>query len=224
MMSRMSPPGFYESGHLRADGNLSYIDFIRVVERVWSNAHPGIPMYATGTKSFAVYPCIVYGLEMRRPHPDEPKKRRREEIATHKDENAIIIDAQRFQNLVTFTVFTEQNPQVAEELIEVFEDFMMEFTPLFKRLGVSEFVYSRRMPDGGENRQGVDVITRTVAYLVTIEKVIKSSVWKLNDVYVDVRRFLEDATPFYDPDTPYLQDATPITEIIDQFSGATPIS
>lgn len=217
-------PGFYQSQHMRADGNLSYLDFIRVVERVWTGAHPNIPIYAMGTNSFAKYPCIVYSLEMRRPHPDEPKKRRREEIPTHKDEEAIIIDAQRFQNLVTFTVFTEQDPQVAEELIEVFEDFMMEFTPLYKRLGISEFVYSRRMPDSGENRQGIDVITRTIAYLVTTEKVIKTSLWKINDIYIDVRRFLEDATPSYDPDTPYFQDATPSINIIDQFSGATPIS
>lgn len=209
---------YHESNSLRARGNLSYLEFIRLLEKLWTDSHPDIPMVAAGVATMPQYPCIIYKLETRRTHPNEPKTRFREEIPSFKDEDAIIIKAQRFQNIMSFAVMTENDPFSAEEIIEEFENFMHDITGIVKELGVSELVYSRRMPDSGENRSGIDVITRTVAYQITIEKLYQIETWKIRQIYIDARRWLATATPATIPDDDHSEDATPIIKITDQFS------
>jgi hypothetical protein len=177
----MTPRELNKSAHLRASGNLSYREFIAVVRAMWHEVHPGIPILPSGGDQHAVYPAIIYSLQLRKPHPSEPKPRLREDIYTSVDEEAIIIHGQRFQNIINFSVITERNPDLAEELIETFEDFMLEYTPVYKELGISEFVYARRLPDDEENRKGEGICKRTVSYLVTTEKVVQTSAKKLND-------------------------------------------
>lgn len=72
-------PGFVPP-MLRAEGNLSYLDFIRLVKKLWNDSHPDIPIYATGTEKFPTYPCIVYGLELRKTMNNEPKPKYREQL------------------------------------------------------------------------------------------------------------------------------------------------
>lgn len=207
-------PKVHESDHLRAKGNLSYLDFLRLLEALWKEAHPDIPLYATGTDDFPTYPCVVYSLEMRRPFQTEPKARTREEIRTNPDEDQIIIYAQRFDNIVAFKAYSRDNPQEVEEIIESFEDFMVEYTPVFKQLGLSDISYAQRLPDGGEPRAGRHVIHRTVAYKVVTEKITQSSSWKLRKIVIDAQKYL-DPRPIIDPDDPDLNKATPDIVITD---------
>lgn len=197
------------SSYLKAEGNLSYLGFIRALEYIWSEAHPEIPFYATGSKTYPKYPCIVYSLELRRTHPDEPKMKHRETIPGDiTNPYDTIVYGQRFQNIVNFAVLTESDPAVAEELIEIFEDFMAEFIPVFKKLGLSEIIYDRRVRDSGENRDNVDIIDRSVRYLITTEKLIRRDFGKLQEVLIDVAKFVQDATPvtqtIYAPSTPHV--------------------
>lgn len=177
--------------HLRAGGNLTYLEFISLVKRLWAVAHPDVPIVPSGNSDPAKYPCIVYSLQLRKPHPNEPKVRYRETL-TGENGAPFVIGGQRFQNIINFSAVTESNPELAEEVIEIFEDFMLEFTPVMKELGASELVYARRLPDDEENRAGAGVVKRTVAYMVTLEKVISTEYERLNSIMVDARVWLNE--------------------------------
>jgi len=180
---------------LRARGNLSYLEFLHLVKRTWEEVHPDIPMIPAGGGKPAKYPCIYYGLDLRKTHPSDPKVRHRESMEGD-DGEALIISGQRFQNIVKYTVASETTSaggvDQADRIIEEFEDFMMEYTPAFKELGASELVYSRRYSDHEDNRQGLAVVTRAVAYLVTTEKVTKTEYGKLKQIVIDARTWLQE--------------------------------
>lgn len=177
---------------LKAEGNLDYLQFIALLQGIWAEAHPDIPIKPTQSKTFVKYPVIVYGLQLRKPMNVEPKQRYREEISRPDEETNIIINAQRFENVISFEVRTQGNPEMAEAIIEVFEDFMQEYTPVFKRLGVSDLFYMRRTPDGEETRRDEDVEVRTVAYMVTLEKIRVTESRKLKELTVRARTMLHN--------------------------------
>src|SRR5690606_11131554 len=154
---------------MRAEGNLSYLEFIRLVKYFWEEAHPDIPIRPSQSSNYARYPVITYGLNLRKTHAVEPKKRYRETIIQSEDKD-IRLEAQRYDNVITFTVITEGNPELCETIIEAFEDFMQEMTHVFKRLGVSEMFYSRRLPDRERTSADDDAEERSVSYLVVLEK------------------------------------------------------
>lgn len=194
----MQEPSRWErSPRLKARGNLSYQDFLRLLEKLWTDAHPGIPIIANANKSFGQYPVIVYRLDLRKPHPSEPKPRYREELKNLDNNTVAIIAAQRFQSIITFTVITQQDPHIAETLIEIFEDFMLEFQPVFKELGVSELLYVRRLPDSADSRPGEGIVSRSVSYLLTTEKHTITYVEKLEKVIINARTFLEDTSQIF---------------------------
>lgn len=176
---------------LRARGSLSYPEFVRLVTKVWMDAHPDIPIIATGTKNVAQYPIITYRLDLRKAHPAEPKPKHREEIATDPTAPAALISGQRFQNVITFTATAQEDPHKAEEIIEEFQNFMLEFTPVFKELGASELVFLRRLPDSADSRPGEGVVGRALSYLLTTETIRKIEVAKLEEVLVNARIFLQ---------------------------------
>jgi hypothetical protein len=74
--------------------------------------------------------------------------------------------------------------------MEIFEDFMLEYTPVFKRLGAAELVYSRRLSDSEENRDSTDVCKRTVTYMLTTEKLFAQTVGRIEQICIDVRRYM----------------------------------
>jgi hypothetical protein len=225
---------------LQAAGNLSYLEFIAVVKLLWENIHPDIPIKPNHGVSYASFPAIIYGLEIRKPHTVEPKPRSRQVV-----ENDYMIFGQRFQNVVSFSVITKADKassesnlgdgryvgaEVADALAEVFEDFMLEYTPVFKRLGASELVYARRLADAEESRSNIDVIKRTITYLLTTEKLIQTSVSTIEKVAIDVRTAMayeaslitSRQEELFNKSTPDYTD-TPI-EIVDLYSATPSLS
>lgn len=219
---------------LQATGNLTYLEFIAVVKALWENAYPDIKIYPTDGGQYAEYPSIVYGLEIRKTHSTEPKPRTRN-TQNYQD---IMVFGQRFQNVVSFTIMTKANQatasnelekrysgaQVADNLAEIFEDFMLEHTPVFKRLGASEFVYSRRLSDSEINRDSTDIVKRTITYMLTTEKLIATNVEKIEKIALDVRRYMAYEKQLIDEAT---LGATPNftnseLNIIDLYQTATP--
>ena len=202
---------------LRARGNLNYIQFLKVLQKMWFDGHPDVPLVAQGGKEFSKYPVMTYRLDLRKPVQNEPKPKLREHVITSPGEPDLLIMGQRFLNIITFTAFTNENPQLAEELIEVFEDFMIEFTPVFKELGVSDLLYARRLPDtDGSRGKGLGIVERSVSYAVTTEKVIVTSKDKLESVLIDARIFVDDPYTI----TPDATPATPISiYITDQYAS-----
>lgn len=213
-----------QSKHQRAEGNLSYLDFIRVVEQLWKTGHPDVPFFASSPARQAHYPSITYSLMNRRTHPNEPKPRLREEINTGSsvvDEDGtvvlknqgIIVQGWRFVSIVKFTVHDEVQPngaQTVEELIEVFEDFMIEHQYVFKQLGVSELTYNARLDDDEENRDAEDIVKRAITYRLTTEKVFVTEIDKLLEMAASVRvaqNFTNEATPqLVNPYEPFYEE------------------
>lgn len=221
---------------LQATGNLTYLEFIAVVKALWENAYPDIKLQPTAGGQYAEYPVIVYGLEIKKAHSSEPKPRTRN---TQSYEN-IMVFGQRFQNVVSFTIMTKADQAtskselekrysgaiVADNLVEIFEDFMLEHTPVFKRLGAAEFIYSRRLSDAEINRENTDIIKRTVTYMLTTEKLIATTVENIEKIVIDVRRYMAYEKSIIDQ---YSNEATPNFEntelnIIDLYQTATPNS
>jgi len=145
-----------------------------------------------------------------------------------------IIYGQRFQNIVAFNVYTrasradikgDENPgyvgaEAADRIMEVFEDFMLEHTPIFKRLGASEFVYSRRVSDSKLVRDGIDVCKRTVTYMLTTEKLILTSISKIEKILIDLRTYMATEMQNVIPSTPNYANSD--VNIIDLNQTATP--
>lgn len=190
----------YQSQHLRAKAGMGYLDFIRLVQYLWVRSHPDIPLVATTTKAYPHYPVITYRLEWRKPFENELKPRIRETIPTANGEPAIQILGQRFQNIITFTCFDQVDPHLAEEIIEEFENFMIEHTVIFKELGASEFVYAHRQQDTADQRENFTIVERSISYMLTTEKIILVDYDKLEKVLIDARVFMAN---------PYWSDATP---------------
>lgn len=177
---------------LRAEGNLNYLEFIGLVKYLWEEAHPDIDLQPTQANEYTKYPLITYGLELRKTFADEPKSRYREQIVQEDEDENYIIYGQRFTNLIRFTVITRNEPELCDQIIELFEEFMDEMTPVFKRLGVSEFTYGRRLPDHEGNRVGQDTCERAVAYMVVLERVSQVTVDKLEEFCVNARLFVDN--------------------------------
>lgn len=190
---------------MRAKGNLSYPQFIQLLRQLWSRAHPNIQLVTSGADDPAKYPCIIYSLQLRKAHQSEPKMRHREQRNSNGE--TFLIGGQRFQNLVYFEAIGEsKDVDTVESLVEVFEDFMMEYTPVFKKLGVSELVYARRLSDSELARPGQNVVRRIVSYMVTTEKVIATRYDKLEKITVNARTGLQ-AVELYAEGTIY--DSSP---------------
>lgn len=208
---------------LQADGNLTYLQFIAVVKKLWEDSHSGIPIVPIQGTQYAEYPVITYNLDIRRPHSDEPKRKMREMYSPTGGTDVRTIWGQRFMNIVRFTA-VDTNPKKAEQIIEAFEDFMVEYTPVLKRLGASELTYSRRYQDNDEVRSGEDVATRAVGYSLTTEKLYEVSSQKIEKIVLDVRTYLENNTWEEEEE----ESATPVieTHIVDLYEdseAATPL-
>lgn len=203
---------------LKSDGNLTYLEFISLVKKMWESVNPEIPIVPTQGKNFAQYPCISYGLEFRKTSANETKARIRNQVLDPQFSN-LIVTGQRYDNYITFSVHTENDPILAEHIIEQFEDFMEEYTGTFKQLGLSEMVYGRRLSDKEANRESKDICVRSVAYMVTIEKIRVKEYDRIQKILIDARLFLEhnrsNQTSTFDP------SSVEIT-LPDTYADATP--
>ncbi len=229
---------------LQSDGNLSYLEFISAVKSLWEEGHPNYPIKATSsadnaftwfnptTKEYeSTDAIIVYSLELRKAHSVEPKPRMRQITNDN-----VYVYGQRFQNIVGFTAMSpvgkrygsnsevicddQDNSYLVESLIEAFEDFMLEYTPIFKKIGASELVYSRRLSDSEVNRDSKDIHKRSVTYMLTTERVFAAQANTIEKIAIDVRQFMAYEQEALMPATPNYQNIT--INLIDLENTATP--
>lgn len=163
------------------------------------------------------YPAIIgYSLELRKTHSIEPKPRMRQNILS----NSVTIYGQKFQNIISFSVMSKVGvfqgqdstttrddldaSVLCDQIIEAFEDFMLEYTPIFKAAGASELVYSRRLSDSEMSRENKDLHKRVVTYMLTTEKTFAIKNEIISKIAIDVRTWmayekelLVQATPNY---------------------------
>ena len=210
------PKNYPPSRPLRAEGNLSYLEFIRLLDSLWTSVigyredgvTPRVPIRASGTSlSDPDYPCILYSLEMRKPYSNEAKPKIREIVNKENNQNeAVITIAQRFENYVRFTATDQVPPAGAlrvEEIIEAFEDFILEATPVLKQCGLSDIFYYQRRIDAQDSRVNFAIVRRSITYMVITEKILQKDVWRMNNLLINARTYLQDnqtshATPSYE--------------------------
>jgi hypothetical protein len=186
---------------------------------MWESVNPDIPVLPTQGKNFAKYPCISYSLEYRKTLANESKARIRHQMMDPQFNN-MIVKGQRYENYISFAVHTENEPYLAEAIIEQFEDFMDQYKDVFKQLGLSEILYGRRLSDRESNRDSQDICIRTVAYVVTTEKITVSEYERIQKVIVDARLFLEHNRVTAAEDTSYSDVEI---SIVDTYADATPV-
>lgn len=149
------------------------------------------------------FPAIIgYSLELRKARTDEPKPRMRQHVL----DNSFTIYGQKFQNIVSFTIMSKvgtfEGPDststrddldaavLVDQVAEAFEDFMLEYTPIFKAAGASELVYSRRLSDSEMARQVKDLHQRSITYMLTTEKTFAVRNETLKKINIDVRTWM----------------------------------
>lgn len=182
---------------LRAAGSMDYIELVETIKQLWAATHPGVPIVPHGTQAFQKMPCIVRSLEVRRPFPNEPKTRVRDNIVNPANGKAYQIKAQRFSNVVQFEAATENDPELCERIIETFEDFIHQITPPLKENGVSDIRFIRRIPDNDMPRRGEDVSTRGIAFDFTLEKVYQIEVQRIEEILLNIRMSRESTSDYF---------------------------
>lgn len=185
-----------------------------------------------GLNSLEVFPAVIgYSLELKKAHTVEPKPRMRQNILS----NSVTVYGQKFQNIVGFTVMSQanllqgENSQstrddldtaiLCDQIIDAFEDFMLEYTPIFKAAGASDLVYSRRLSDSEVSRDNKNIHKRSVTYMLTTEKIFAIRNERIESIKVDIRNWLANQDKFMQA-TPNYDDVE--INVVDLFQSATP--
>lgn len=187
---------------------------------------------AVRANSIEVFPAVIgYSLELKKSHTIEPKPRMRQNVIS----NTVTIYGQKFQNVIGFTVMSQanilqgENSQttrddldtaiLCDQIIDAFEDFMLEYTPIFKAAGASDLVYSRRLSDSEINRDNKNIHKRTVTYMLTTEKTFAIRNDVIEKVKIDIRTWIANQKESAAA-TPNSEDVE--IDIVDLFQSATP--
>ena len=96
----------------------------------------------------------------------------------------------------------------------------MEFTPIFKRIGASELIYSRRLADSEVNRESKDIHKRTVTYMLTTEKTFAARAETIEKIAIDLRTAMAYESELLAQATPNYENIS--INIIDLEKSATP--
>ena len=173
---------------ITAFGNIQYLDFIDMVKLLWEDGHPGIYLVASGNTatSHAENGYITYSKIRRVPKDNNTKPR---SVYEGPDElgNDIAVLSQSFINDIKFTAI-HREPRVAEEMLEEFEIFMMEITPLLKMKGIEELLYGQGLADEDNERAGLDLSGRSVLYRVITQMVfvIRPTILERYSIKLDI--------------------------------------
>jgi len=203
-------------------GSLNYLDFIQIVKKMWEEMYPDIPILPYEQYiDMTVFPAITihHKLELRKPHTMDPKPRMRQQLKDYSPSESVTIYGQKFQNIVSFNIigiksFNQgEDPDATiddldmhyllEQVAQEFENFMIEYTPIFKAVGASDLVYARRGEDSTIRKEARDLIEKPIMYMLTTEKTFAISNARIQKIAVDARAWLKDiyaATPSYQVD------------------------
>jgi hypothetical protein len=177
---------------ITARGNLTFLKWMDLIEYMWVQGNPEI-VFAPEQPEKIHDPekgYILYALESRVPKEGDTKPRHRQKMAHPDDPKKVIhIWGQTFQNIISFSA-VHKNPRVAEEIIEHFEDTIIELTPVFIELGLQGLFYARRTADTDQKRFGQDVCVRTLRYMAFTEKLLPIEQDKLETVVGEARIIL----------------------------------
>lgn len=189
---------------------------------------------------------ITYGVAQKKTHTGEPKPKMRQNVLVQEASQEILPDGklsqkkdryytiygQKFQSIINFNVLSkvklvednspgwslaEEAYSITEQVLDRFEDFMLELTPTFKMIGASELIFARRLADVEITRNGQDIIRKSVQYMLTTEKTFAAPQGVLEKIAVDARTWLAADPRDYEVATPNVE-----VTITDLHQTATP--
>lgn len=171
-----------KSGIQTADKNCSLFDFIKMIENVVTKTMKdlNVEFVPDENKTVALspdieinHPMITYKIISRKPK-GERKPRVRENIREKGDdeENRVgEIYGQKFESLIQFNVFASVY-DVAEQVMEKFEEAIFTYTGYFKKNGVSELLFEEQLTDTNYDIYRQKISVRNLRYRVETEKLI----------------------------------------------------
>lgn len=191
----------------RTDESMDYIKFGKVVNIAWEKSHPDIRLMALGSPLFDNdAPVITYHTQRKVPASSTPRPRVTqnyidEQSITQLDdtvittENEIQTYRQNFENQIVFTIHVPVNKgggEIADQLCEEFERFMLEHTSLFMKLGAKNLRYAMRFHDDNLLKEmSQNTVKRFIAYTLYTQTVTQTTVPILQLLEVEIRASLE---------------------------------
>jgi hypothetical protein len=171
-----------QSSHQRADGNASNMDLIRMISKLVAITLKDlnvefIPDDGRRLKieldNKIEHPFITYKT-VSRTTEKELKPRQREEIKEKNVENGTErygeVYAQKFKSVLQFNVFASVY-DVADKVMERFEELMLLYTGYFKKNGVSELLFEKQITDSSYDIFREIASVRSLQYSVETEKI-----------------------------------------------------
>lgn len=184
---------------LRAKDNISYLEFIDVLEKLWSDSNPEIRFlpYSANEKFDPEKGYIIYSLEKKVAMSDTPRMKLHT-IEDHPSDSSkkIAVFRQSFHIIINFTAM-HGHARTAEEIIEEFENFMLKVKFVFQKLGIQGLEYHGRTRDQHESRIGQDMESRNSMYSIIVQKIEIIELDKIDQLVIQVQTLFEreQATP-----------------------------
>lgn len=181
------------NGIQTAEKSASLFDFIKMVNKVVSKTMQDLKVefIPDENKNIIVspdlqldHPIITYKVIYRKPK-GELKPRVRQQIYEKSDDpnddRLGEIYGQKFKCLIQFNVFASVY-DLAEQVMEEFEEQIFTYTGFFKKNGVSEILFEEQATDSSYDMYRQTISVRNIRYIVEVEKLIAMFQEKLKEV------------------------------------------
>lgn len=172
--------GVHDSKQLKADKSASLFDFIKMIDRIVSITMKDLKVKFIPDEGKVIHlsndqpldtPMITYKLISRKPK-GELKPRFRESFVEDKDDRESRfgeIYGQKFECELQFNIFASVY-EVAEQVMERFEDMMITYAGYFKKNGVGELLFKQQCTDEAFSKMRQTLSIRNLSYYVEVEK------------------------------------------------------
>ena len=171
--------GVFDSRILKADKTATLFDFIKMIDKVITLTMKDLNVEFIPDEGRTVYlssdfkldhPIITYKLLSRKPKGEiKPRFREGFNRTSHLDEQVGEIYGQKFKCHLQFDIFASVY-EVAEQVMERFEDMMITYAGYFKRNGVAELLFDQQFTDEHFETMRQTLSIRNISYYVEIEK------------------------------------------------------
>lgn len=172
--------GVHDSKILTADKSATLFDFIKMIDKVVTIAMKDLDVKFIPDEGKIVYlngdnrldtPIITYKLISRKPK-GELKPRFREDFYESKNglESRVgEIFGQKFKCHLQFNIFASVY-ELAEQVMERFEELMITYAGFFKKNGVAELLFDQQFTDENFEAMRQTLSIRNISYYVEVEK------------------------------------------------------
>lgn len=176
-----------------ADKAASLFDFIKMVNKVVTKTmgHLKVEFIPDENKNLISspdlpmdHPIITYKVISRKAKTElKPRVRQQihEQTDDPNDERLGEIYGQKFKCLIQFNIFASVY-DLAEQVMEEFEEQIFTYTGFFKKNGVSEILFDEQATDTSYDMYRQTISVRNLRYTVEVEKLIAMFQEKLKEV------------------------------------------